>query len=120
MGDSLALIGAMVVWDFFLLPNAISPDSPLYTGAFSILCFVGFMTLLVLVWIFPLQARLENKIKDTFKKCIFIRVQTFTDNTFVYCYFSFLCMVCNNSSGIIFPVGYYRNCGQLFMAAHSL
>ena len=68
----LALIGAMVVCDFFLLPNAISPDSPLYTGAFSILCFVGFMTLLVLVWIFPLQARLENKIKDTFKNAFLL------------------------------------------------
>lgn len=68
----MAMIGAMVVWDFFLLPNTVSPDSSLYTGVFSILCFVAFMTLLVLVWVFPLQARLENKIRHTFKNALLL------------------------------------------------
>ncbi len=68
----MALFGSMIVWDFFLLPNAISPDSSLYTGAFSILCFVSFLTLLVLVWVFPLQARLENKIRHTFKNAFLL------------------------------------------------
>lgn len=68
----LGAFGAAVVWDFFLLPNQISPESPLYTGLFSVLCLAGFLTLLVLVWVFPLQARLENKIRHTFKNAVLL------------------------------------------------
>lgn len=68
----MALLGGMLVWDFFLLPNVVSPDSTLYTGMFSVLCLVSFLTLMALVWVFPLQARLENKIRHTFKNAFLL------------------------------------------------
>lgn len=68
----LGLFGGMIVWDFFLLPNHIDTNSSLYTGVFSVLCLVGFLTLMALVWVFPLQAKLENKIRNTFKNAFLL------------------------------------------------
>lgn len=70
----MAALGVFIYYDFLFIANneAISSNTSLYTGMFSALCFIGLVSLMVLVWIFPLQARLENKIRHTFKNALLL------------------------------------------------
>ena len=68
----MLVAGVVIVGDFFLLPNMFSPDSTIYTGLFSVFCLAAFVYLMILVYLFPLQAKLENKIRHTFKNALLL------------------------------------------------
>ena len=70
----MAALGVFIYYDFLFISNteAIVQNNNLYTIMFSTLCFLGLVALMVFVWVFPLQARLENKIRHTFKNAILL------------------------------------------------
>lgn len=64
-------IGAVLVCDYLFLPQMNIPDS-MYNVIFSASCFSALLYAMILVYLFPLQARLENKIKHTFKNALLL------------------------------------------------
>lgn len=68
----MLVFGIFIVGDFFLLPNMVNINSQIYTAMFSILCFVTLVYFMILVYLFPLQAKLENKIRHTFKNALLL------------------------------------------------
>jgi len=68
----MAALGVFIYFDFFFIGAHVNPDSSIYTVLFSGLCFISLVSLMVLVWVFPLQAKLENKIRHTFKNAVLL------------------------------------------------
>ncbi len=65
-------VGAVLVCNFFwLLPNMKVNDT-VYTLFFSATCLTTLIYVMILVWLFALQARLENKIKNTFSNALLL------------------------------------------------
>lgn len=65
-------IGVMIFCNFFfLLPNMKVNDT-IYTLFFSATCLTCLLYAMILVWLFPLQAKLENKIKHTFSNALLL------------------------------------------------
>lgn len=62
------LLGCNFLW---LLPNMKVSDM-VYTVFFSATCLTGLIYLMILVWLFALQAKLENKIKHTFSNALLL------------------------------------------------
>lgn len=68
----MLVIGAVVVCNFFfLLPNMKVNDT-VYTLFFSATCLTSLLYTMILVWLFALQAKLENKIKHTFSNALLL------------------------------------------------
>ena len=67
----MAAIAALLIGNYVLLPNMQVSDS-LYNLFFSASCLTALLYAMIIVWIFPLQARLENKIRHTFKNALLL------------------------------------------------
>lgn len=70
----MLVIGVMLVGDYFILPNMQISDA-LYSIAFSLFCLSALVYGMILMFLFPLQARLKNKIKHTFKNAILLSIR---------------------------------------------
>ena len=68
----MVALGVFIYFDFYYIGGVVNPDGSLYTVLFSGLCFISLVSLMVLVWVFPLQAKLENKIRHTFKNAVLL------------------------------------------------
>lgn len=64
-------IGAVLVCNYLFLPQMNIPDV-MYNVIFSASCFSALLYAMILVYLFPLQAKLENKIKHTFKNALLL------------------------------------------------
>lgn len=64
-------VGAILLGNYLFLPNMNLPNF-LYTMFFSASCFTALLYSMLLMYLFPLQARLENKIKHTFKNALLL------------------------------------------------
>lgn len=67
----MLVIGVMLVFNYLFLPNMNLNDT-LYNMFFSASCLTALLYAMILVYLFPLQARLENKIKHTFKNALLL------------------------------------------------
>lgn len=70
----MLVIGAILVADYFIMPIMNLSES-MYSIMFGLFCLMALVYLMVLVYLFPLQAKLENKIKDTFKNAILLSIR---------------------------------------------
>lgn len=68
----MLVIGIMLGFNYFFLPNMQGLGNAVYTMIFSASCLTALIYGMILVWLFPLQARLENKIKDTYKNAFLL------------------------------------------------
>lgn len=64
-------IGVILVCDYLFLPQ-MEINTNLYNILFSAACLTALIYAMLLVYLFPLQARLENKIKHTFKNALLL------------------------------------------------
>lgn len=67
----MVVIAAIVVSNFLFLPNMKLSDT-MYNMFFSAAALTALIFSMILMYLFPLQARLENKIKDTFKNAVLL------------------------------------------------
>lgn len=70
----MLVLGCIIVGDYFILPNMMISDT-LYSIAFAIFCLVSLLYGMILIYLFPLQAKLENKIKHTFKNALLLSIR---------------------------------------------
>lgn len=64
-------IGAMLICDYIFL-GKMNLNNMIYTAIFSATSLVALIYGMILVYIFPLQAKLVNKIKHTFKNALLL------------------------------------------------
>lgn len=70
----MLVIGAVLVSDYFIMPIMNLSDS-MYSIMFGLFCLMALVYLMILVYLFPLQAKLENKVKDTFKNAVLLSIR---------------------------------------------
>lgn len=64
-------IGVMLVFNYLFLPN-MNLNATFYNLFFSASCLMALIYAMLLVYLFALQAKLENKIKDTFMNALLL------------------------------------------------
>lgn len=66
-------IGALLVCNFLFVPQMnLNMPTMIYNMFFSATCLTALIYAMLLVYLFPLQARLENKIRHTFKNAVLL------------------------------------------------
>lgn len=66
-------IGVLLVFNFLFLPNMnVNLSNIIYNMFFSATCLTTLIYSMILMYVFPLQARLENKIRHTFKNALLL------------------------------------------------
>lgn len=67
----MLVIGIVLFCNFIFLPG-MNVSNSVYTLFFSASCLSTLIYAMILMYLFPLQAKLENKIKDTFKNAVLL------------------------------------------------
>lgn len=70
----MLVIGIILIGDYYILPNMQLSDT-LYNIAFSLFCLSALVYGMILMFLFPLQAKFKNKIKHTFKNAILLSIR---------------------------------------------
>lgn len=65
-------VGAILVCNLFLILPQMTVSDAMYNMLFSATCLSILIYFMILVYLFPLQAKLENKIRHTFKNALLL------------------------------------------------